>query len=547
MICLAINFFGLLAFYFPCLAIHLLWNKKQHWTSYFKFTEKSEQTCSYPSRKEQEEILDNVFKEDLKFQSDVNTDFIKQTISSNSSNLSIDVIKNKDNTNTKEKNNQREISLTQIKYSKQMVKILYNIFCFNSNILLETNFKYLLIVMFILFFFFNILVCVFYSKVDLPLNKLIPQESYLKHHMENHFKYFNLGPVLILNFIKPLYYKNNQTYFKIRSLLNDFKSLNGISKFEINWLEEAIKKSKTNAQYYPECQDNIYEIDCFHRSIREVLSEPQNWNDVNFFMNNYSNQSKELFINSHRIYLQIENFSGTVQDLKLMNSLKYLADKKYDFKRDDLIIFSVVFKYLEEMNEIIPSIFSFFLLTFECLFFIGLLLSFDLNSIFILVLIYVSTVFSIFSFTFIFDVTLNIVTLFQYIMVPSLVFEFFFHTPYLFLYKSVEITNLNNLKNPYFTSKNGMHIPDTSSRVSFVKAGKYRIKYIKFVFNSFTKTSCSYLFYNLIFSFIFMCSCSTYSFHTFFIMLISTCFSIFIHLTFFYPVILFQFGTQWKK
>jgi hypothetical protein len=532
--------------------LHLTWSKQITTSMCYKYRKKSEITLSKQPRNS---IIPNESKEDIENLKDEMNNLNIQSTLLKVSNLNINESKNDEksnlnNNNIEEKQTNQELSTKSLPKEKNMtIKLIYDIFYLKSNIIFETNLKYLLLIFFLIYFLFNIFICTFYFKIDLPLIKLIPEESYLKRHMENHIKYFNIGPVLILNFIKPAYYTNNQTYSDIRSLLDDIKGLNGISNFEINWFDETIQKSKVNAQFYPECQENFLKADCFHLSLKEVISEPQNWNDVNILIENITNHSIDILIESHRIYLQIENFSGTLQDLELMNSLKYLADKKYNLKKEDLVVFSVVFKYLEEMNELFPEFVSCFLLTLECLFFMGLFLFFDLNSIFILMLIYVSTIVSIFSVVFLFDISLNVVTLFQFIIIPSLVFEFFFYTPYIYLFRSVEDYKKNKLNHVTFKSENLLTSSnaDSSNSLNLISKEKIRIKYISFVYNAFLKNSCYYLFYNLFLSFIFMGFCSTYNFHSFFVILLSTIFNIFIHLAIFYPLLLMFFGTFWKS
>lgn len=459
----------------------------------------------------------------------------------------------------------------KVSRKKRLSKIFNNILNFNLNFIFNTNFKYILLAAFISYLAINLIVCILYSKVDLPFSSLLPSQSYLSKHMEYHQKYFSLGPVIMLNFIKPLNYNDNRTYSNMRSLIDDLKNVKGMTQFELSWLEETKAKQKEKSYYQEEKCKDIDSFDCFYDSLNEVLNFPQYYDDVNFATKNKTNSTNEknFEITSSRVYIQFETFLGTMDELKLMNSLKSLAEEKYNMTKDKLILFSPVYLYLEQLDEINISFISIFILAFECIFLGGLVLIFDLKSVLILMLAASSLLLSIFSNVFIMGISLNVVTLFQFIMVPFFIFDFFYHTAYLFLFKNENSTKkkiIINNNNVSITSKS--LIPEESSsncsmsslenknnglfkffcgKRSSVESEKARILYLKFIFNNYTQTTCSYLIFNLFFSFFFMCFCSTYNFHTLFIILTSISLNLLIHLLLFYPVLLVQFGPCWSE
>ena len=573
-----INFFGLILFYCPCLILHLTRIKENRSCLFTCFSFESKG----PPDSHEEKINKNISQQvaDDEEEDEVDEDYAKKNDTSihlnNQSSTSSSANSSANSSSASSSNNQNALNLTSQSESQDTAshslalnssqmpskeglsckkvlrktsfsKIIRRFF--KSNLLFESKLKYVVLLAFMAYLVFNVLICSFYSLVDLPLDKLIPKESYLTRHMENHVKYFSMGPVLMLNFIKPLNYTENATLNRVQSFLDDIKNTKGISKFEINWLDETIQKSKENTEYYPDCRQNNYGFKCFYQSLKEVLSLPQNANDVNYVILNGTNQSSnELLIKSSRVYLQMANFTGSMQDLELMTSLKALASEKHSFTSDSFIIFSVVFKYLEEMSEIYTSFISMFLLAFECLFFGGLFLFFDLWSVFILMLVCASAIISIFANVFLFNITLNIVTLFQFIMIPSILFEFFLPVPYLFLYSSGENRRCFKKAAPLLNNKtsNVSLAHSTLKKCHAIERG-HRIKNVQFVCDTFSRTSCSFLFFNVFFAFIFMFFCTTYNFHTLFIILISTCFNVLVHVSLFYPVLLACFGTYWPN
>ena len=75
--------------------------------------------------------------------------------------------------------------------------------------------KYFVFIVFLCYFNLNLVFVVNNLKTNLPLNDLIPSQSYLYKHYQNHQKHFKIGPMIMLNFMQQVNYTNNETYQKI--------------------------------------------------------------------------------------------------------------------------------------------------------------------------------------------------------------------------------------------------------------------------------------------------------------------------------------------
>lgn len=439
---------------------------------------------------------------------------------------------------------------------------LINAILFNkTKYLFGKKIKYLLFALFVINLVFNFTYYVLNSNQKLPMKDLQPIESYLSKHLDYHYKYFELGPPVTINFIKPMNYWENQTYFKIRSFLNESKNLLGMTLTEINWIEETRMDIDKSINFYPECE-RPESAGCFYLAMQSVLSQDQNKDDVNFIIKNTSAPIDEnnFVITSSRVYLQMKNFTGSTDDLNLMLQIKDLAEEKYNFGKDDLIIFSPIFIYLEQMNEIYPTFIAIFLISFECIFLGSFVLMFDLRTIFILIIVEISFFISILANMVMLEISLNIVTQMHLIMLPAFLFEFFYHKAYLFLFKvqsNKKLKFIRSLQSSVTTSSEFINFANgTIENKKFFnlipkfwqsnkQLEKIKLKRLKFAFDKISTTSALFFLFIAIFSLNFMYYCTTYNFYTLYLLLLSICLNLFLHLSIFYPVILVLFGTCW--
>jgi hypothetical protein len=206
-----------------------------------------------------------------------------------------------------------------------------------------------------------------------------------------------------------------------------------------------------------------------------------------------------------------------------MQSLHEIAQDRYNFSANQLVIFSSVFIYLEQLEEILPSALAILILAVEGLFLVGgLPLIFDLRSLFILSLTAISLLLSIMSSLFYFNISLNIVTLFHLIMLPAFLFEFLLKIGYLFLFNTKSLSN------------------------TLSKENNVKLKGLQLVFDTAINTSSTFLLVITLASFGILGFCKTYNFSTLFVVLFSTCFNTLIHISLFYPTLLVVFGPSWR-
>jgi hypothetical protein len=193
------------------------------------------------------------------------------------------------------------------------------------------------------------------------------------------------------------------------------------------------------------------------------------------------------------------------------------------------------------------------------MFFAGLFLTFDLNSLIILILIVISLIFSVLSNLVLLNISLNIVTSFHLIMLPAFIFEFFYSTTYLFLYK---IENEDCLKKLFKNKKDeAQKIICKNGEISGRSLDNYKKLFIEnenstknlkfknliFVNQTTSKISCLLLFLISIFSLILTFFSETYNFRSLFNILFVTSFNLLLHINLFYPILLFLCGTTWKN
>jgi hypothetical protein len=303
----------------------------------------------------------------------------------------------KDNENvipTKKKRTCNNNTVLLRKFLQRALKFYSCLNTSNVNYLKYKKLKLVFFVIFVAYFVFNFTITITRLKINFPMVDLLPQQSYLTKHMHNHVNLFKLGPVVILNFIRPMRYWENATFTRITNMVHDMKQIPGISGFELNWLRDvyATKSNSFSQEWKPECQtsaETSNPFTCFTHVLAEFLGSAQNRDDCmfNFQFRNASVASKsnpdpilklekvrypdELMIKGSRIYLQMKDFKGVRSEPELIDNLRDLAQYKYNFTKESLIIFTSVGLFLEQLEEIYPTIISMFLLTFEVIYFRG--------------------------------------------------------------------------------------------------------------------------------------------------------------------------------
>lgn len=509
-----INFFGQTTFFCPCLIIYLRRVKQNR-------------NCLLFCYKHDESIIEE--------------QLAKLNISpeSNSGDLTIDLDTESQLTPTK-----TEVELqTRLKkiQSNKFLRVVYKLLFKKTSLFFGTRLKYLLLILFFVYFVFNLVFFSMYLRVEMPMAEILPKQSYLKKHLENHVENFDLGPVVMINFVRHFNYWEPEVQEKIHNFIHDCKNLPGMNKIEMNWLKETLALLPINKYLYDEClQENSRE--CFMQNLKNVLAFDQTRDDVGVFFNNKYMTSNDLqnstimiqksnfTIPYSRIFLSLKEFTGSQENVQTMNQLKSLAVERYNFTTQDVMIYSNVFLYLEQLNEIYPTFLAIFVLSFECIYFGSLMLVFDLRTILIIQLVGISYFVSVIANMVQFNINLNIVTMMQLIIIPAFLFEFFYHQAYLFLYTVEDGAQKNN--------SIGINNLDKSIQ-------KIKIRRLKFSFDKSSKKSAIFFLFIALFGLNFMYFCDTYNFHSLYIILMSISLNLFLHLTILYPVLIILIGPCW--
>lgn len=340
-------------------------------------------------------------------------------------------------------------------------------FCGNLSLfdmLFNSKLKYALLLGFLAYLGFNCYILATRLDADLPIVEIMPEQSYLRKHMVNHLELYNIGPVIMFAFLKPLEYWKKSTFNRIRSLMNDAKESGGMEMmFEMNWLQDTLLNSANKGTFDRKCLNKPFKFPCFYEAYKETVSAFDLYVDDVIYDDYYNSTVKSpknhvFRINASRVYLEFQNFYGNRNDVDIIYRLNWLAQKKYNFSKDELIIFSPVNRAIEQISEMDQSFYSLFILTLESIMFVSFFLFFDLRSIFILVLVIASCLISVLGTIVYFGLTMNIFTLGYFIMLPAFLCEFFYTSGYLFLFRSGKSSEASRVRMNVFmkyTKKNG--------------------------------------------------------------------------------------------
>lgn len=241
---------------------------------------------------------------------------------------------------------------------------------------------------------------------------------------------------MTLNFLEKQNYWDPDVYARIRSLVDDIKSMKGMWPMELSWLDELYNsytmrtdETCTNASLFER-------FDCFRREV-EFFNQPQYSGD--FHLEDRENaltaSMETLNVSSSRLFLQMAKFDGTWDELVLMRTLKDLARLKYNFTRDELVLHSVVFPMLEQIGELTPSLITQLVIPLECTLLVALLFA-ELKSAFVLACVHISFVIGVVANLFLIGLSLNIVILMHLQLVSAIAIEFFVYMGYLYLFNT---------------------------------------------------------------------------------------------------------------
>ena len=465
--------------------------------------------------------------------------------------------------------------------------------------------RYSILGLFVFYGVFNLLIIFKDMRTNIPLTDLIPKESFLNKHMRNHLDLFGIGPLIMVSFVKPVAYWDQKVRDQIYGFLNAAKELKGMNaRFQMSWLDEIENRFK---DFPEENCTTLYTKDCFCRAFEswtsgQVLIYGQ---DLSYKPVNCSQGFLE--ISASRFYLQFKEFKGVLPEYNLITSLKQLAEEQYNLTSDQLIIYSVVDLYLEQIGELLPTLASIILLSLEFIYLFSLIFMFDLRTTLLLSLVLFSLIASVMSCMTLLKVTFNIITLTNYLMLPAFMVEFFFHISYLFVV--AKYTNVRTSRVPYRQRhiQDDQQVPNTrdqeagnqevpldrtqpmeapsmsSSSTSVVSpyiitaireqeneecllmptnspppppplttstcpssnvSHKERLKQLNFSFQKTSNMMIRYLVITLFSFLLCMLPCQTYSFRNLYLFILTALVNIILHLLVFFPNLLFLFGSS---
>ena len=447
-----------------------------------------------------------------------------------------------------------------------------------SKILFESKLRYFLLFLFLCYIGANIACIVLKLKANLPIADFIPDQSYLKKHIINHLTLFNIGPIITIAFMKPLKYWEKETFENVMNLLKEIRKIDGMEKnLEINWLDDIYLNIKSKEEFDPDCKPPV-KLKCFYETFMQNIQTLDFYRDDVVFTEPDPDNLELFQINGSKVYLQLQNFTGTLGEVDIMHQIPYLAETKYNFSKSDLIVYSPIYVFLEQIDELQPSLASMLLFTVESIVISSFFLYFDLKSVFLLFIIVSSAIIAIISNILFFGLNLNIVILYQILLLPALLSQFSFYLPYSFLFKASQVLKknkpkfVNSLKDGDNWSSNSTNdaksiesakikndrsmsasssVPNsnTSEGKFIVKNlnNKCRANQLKFSYEQNIKHTGGFLVLIVLLGFSFMHYCTTYNFHALFLFLMSFCLNAFLHFFLFYPVLLSLFGTNWLR
>jgi hypothetical protein len=153
-------------------------------------------------------------------------------------------------------------------------------------------------------------------------------------------------------------------------------------------------------------------------------------------------KNETYFPQSSRIFVQISQFKGQFSLSNVLKKIREIGHVRYNFTNNNLMVFSSVGVYLEQIYAVPNELFAIFFFLIESIILFSMLLTFNLQIVFVMVLMVCSFVVSVSAFFLTLGMSFNFVTLVELIILPAFISEFIFYSPYLFLFKT--LSNNNN-------------------------------------------------------------------------------------------------------
>ncbi|CAF2837983.1 unnamed protein product [Rotaria sp. Silwood2] len=198
----------------------------------------------------------------------------------------------------------------------------------------------------------------------MKLEQLLSDKSYAQHYFNTLDKEFEPYPLVHFIITEPIPYWRNDYMKRIHNLANTAKQLEGMSpQFEISWFSLL----GYDSQDYP--FDN-------GTKFMEI---------IHGFVNLFPTFYNDLLINdthliASRYYLKMGRVHYNSSDGYLVHQLRSLAEQS----KLPIKVYSNLFKYYEQMYEVIPNIIQTFLIAIEAIYIATLIIIPDLKSVIII-------------------------------------------------------------------------------------------------------------------------------------------------------------------
>ena len=328
------------------------------------------------------------------------------------------------------KNNSHQENNDKIHQSNKTIgKFVSNTF-YSLKISLKKLLKFLItkklgksIVVFIYFFYLTLsLYGAFKIKEGLNLSDLVSSNSHYHSYSNINFEHFDMSPIVMLVFNKPLNYDDMNVRKKIQSFYNQALQTEGIEKIPImvNWLDVIDLNSKIN---YKHNIDNLYnKFSIFQNFKNDFYIEKK---QITF-----GNITKwENVISGSRLYVKYSNITLSSKEAIPMIKLRELCE----YSELPVIAYSVVFKVFEQFDETLPNILQSFLISMEAMYLISLIFIPDLVSVFCIMISMGSIMVGLIGSMYFWGLTVNSITMIELIMSIGFCVDFTAHVVHAFI------------------------------------------------------------------------------------------------------------------
>lgn len=314
---------------------------------------------------------------------------------------------------------------------------------------------------------------------------------------------------MTIAFLKPLPYWKPATLYHISELVTDLMSEPNMNhKLILSWIEDVYSNIKLKSEFYKSCQSPA-QLTCFKETFAETVH-------FDFYHRDTSQSNAAFEITASRMYLSMQNFTGSLAERDLLLRLKSIATEhsaSLNLTASDIVIYSPVFPFLEQLDELVPSTVSILMLSLESIAFVSFFLLLDVRSVWLLFLMTGSLGICTIGGLSLYSISLNVSSLYHLLLLPGMLSEFMM----------------------------------TMGHVFLLAQGEEKNRRLKIVFDEVAKPTGEYVNIPVLLGFGLMRLCTTYSFNALSTLIMIFGINVWLHVLIFYPAVLMITGTCWWK